>query len=157
MKVDIQYSVDPVLWNEGLSGEDDTAELVLRTIIPVNQLSIYGAVADMCDELACSISGCSESTGKLVAQSNSETIVMPTEFSTTNKTPQTNGKVQGNLLHDCEQNSQIFQNDQQLIKLCSNVGITKTVARRHGWLHKSKWRHWVKYERQKRRAHVEFS
>ena len=51
-------------------GDDGTAELVLRTIISVNQLSIYGAVADMCDELTCRISGCSESTGKLVAQKN---------------------------------------------------------------------------------------
>ena len=40
-----------------LCGDDNTAELVLRTIISVNQLSIYGAAADMCDELACRISG----------------------------------------------------------------------------------------------------
>ena len=29
----------------------------LRTIISVNQLSVYGAVADMCDELAWRVSG----------------------------------------------------------------------------------------------------
>ena len=106
-------------------GDDDTAELFLRTIFSVNQLSIYGAVANMCDELACRISACSESTGKLVAQNNSETMVMPTEFSTTNKTPRTNDKVQGNLLHDYERK---FAN-LPLIKLCSNAGITKTVAK----------------------------
>ena len=38
-------------------GDDDTAELVLRTIISVIQLSICAAVADTCDELACRISG----------------------------------------------------------------------------------------------------
>ena len=110
VKVDIPHSVDPVLWNEEIwrskvkdklsihfCGDDKTVEVVLRTIISVNQLSIYGAVADMCDELACRISGCAESTGKLVAQNNSETMVMPTELSTTNKTPRTNDKVQGNL------------------------------------------------------------
>ena len=48
-------------------GDDNTAELVLRKIISVSQLSIYGAVADMCEELACRISGCSESTGNFVA------------------------------------------------------------------------------------------
>ena len=37
-------------------GDDISAELVLHTIISVNQLSICGAVADMCDELACRIS-----------------------------------------------------------------------------------------------------
>ena len=41
-------------------GDDKIVEVVLRTIISVNQLSIYGAVADMCDELACRISDCSE-------------------------------------------------------------------------------------------------
>ena len=41
-------------------GDEKTVEVVLRTIISVNQLSIYGAVADMCDELACRISDCSE-------------------------------------------------------------------------------------------------
>ena len=55
-------------------GDDNTAEVVLRSIISVNQLSIYGAVADMCDELACRISDCSESTGKPVAQDNPETM-----------------------------------------------------------------------------------
>ena len=108
-------------------GDDNTAELVLRTVIPVNQLSNYGAVADMCDELACRISGCSESTGKLVAQNNSETVVMPTEFSTTNKTPRTNDKVQGHLLHDYEHKIANLPDHLHLIKLCSNVGLTKTL------------------------------
>ena len=143
VKVDIPYSVDPVLWNEEIwkkkkgkgqlskhfCGDDYTAELVLRTIISVNQLSNNGAVADMCDELACRISDCSESTGKLVAQNNSETMVMPTELSTTNKTPRTNETAQGDLLHDYEQKFANLPDHLQLIKLCSNVGITKTVAR----------------------------
>ena len=45
-------------------GDDNTAEVDLGTIISVNQLSIHGAVADICDELAWRISGCSESTRK---------------------------------------------------------------------------------------------
>ena len=32
------------------NGSDDTIELILRTIISVNQLSVYGAVADLCEE-----------------------------------------------------------------------------------------------------------
>ena len=31
---------------------DETVELILRTVISVNQLSIYGAVANLCEELA---------------------------------------------------------------------------------------------------------
>ena len=61
-------------------GDDKTVEVVLRTTISVNQLSIYGAAADMCDELACRISDCSERTGKPVAQDNPETTVIPTEL-----------------------------------------------------------------------------
>ena len=52
--------------------DSDEAEVILRTI-SVNQLSINAAVADMCGELARSISGSSKSTGRLVAQNNSET------------------------------------------------------------------------------------
>ena len=78
-------------------GDDKTAELVLRTIICVNQLSTYGAVADY------RISGCSERTGELVAQGNPETTVIPTELSTTNKSLRTDDNVQGNLLHNHEQ------------------------------------------------------
>ena len=32
------------------NGSSDTIELILRTIISVNQLSVYGAVADLCRE-----------------------------------------------------------------------------------------------------------
>ena len=99
------------------------------TIISVNQLNIYGAVADMCNELGCRISGCSESTGKPVAQNNSETVVMPTELSTTNKTRRTDDKMQGNMLHDYEQKFANLPDHLQLVKLCSNVGMTKTVAK----------------------------
>ena len=92
-------------------GDDKTVEVVLRTIISVNQLSIYGTVADMCDELACSISDCAARTGEPVAQDNPETTVIPTELMTTNKSPRSDENVQGNLLHNYEQKKkQIFQN-----------------------------------------------
>ena len=32
------------------NGSDDAIELIFRTIISVNQLSVYGAVADLCGE-----------------------------------------------------------------------------------------------------------
>ena len=34
---------------------DETIELILRTVISVNELSVYGAAADMCGELAWEI------------------------------------------------------------------------------------------------------
>ena len=104
-------------------GDDETVEVAL------NQLSVYGAVADMCDELAWRISGCSECTGKPVAQNKSETLVMPTESSTTHNPPRTNEKVQGNVLRDHEQKFATIPDHLHLIKLCSNASIVKTVAK----------------------------
>ena len=87
-------------------GDDNTTELVLRTIVSVKQLSIYGAVADMCDGLACRISGCSERTGELVALDNPETMVIPTECRTNHVGPMTMCK---EICCNCtSKNSQIF-------------------------------------------------
>ena len=93
-------------------------------------ITSVSAVADMCDELACRISDCSERTGKLVAQDNPETTVIPTELMTTDKSHRTDENVQGNLLQDHEQKFPNLPYHLQLTKLCSNAGITKTVARR---------------------------
>ena len=134
--------MDPVLWNEALCEaiekeycpyisvvDDETDEVILRTIFSVNQLSVYGAEADVCDELAWRISGCSESTGKLVAQKKSETPLMPTELSTRRNPPRTNEKVQGNLLRVYERQFANLPDPLQLIKLCFNAGIVKTVTK----------------------------
>ena len=67
------------------NGRDETVEVVIRTTISVNQFSICGAEADMCEELAWEISKCSEGIGRPVAPNDSETMVMPTELSTTIK------------------------------------------------------------------------
>ena len=50
------------------SAEGDTIETVFRTIISVNQLSIYGAVSDVYEEY----SACQTSTGRLVAAEQSD-------------------------------------------------------------------------------------
>ena len=46
--------------------DGDTIETVFRTIISVNQLSIYGTVSDLCEEY----SSCQTRTGRLVWQSD---------------------------------------------------------------------------------------
>ena len=66
-----------------------------------SSVRIYGAVADMCDELACRISGWTY-TG-LVAQEDRDTVVIPTALSSTNKSLRTDDNVQGNLLQNYEQ------------------------------------------------------
>ena len=54
--------------------------MILRTVIAVNQLSIYGAVADVCGELAWELSRHSKGTEKPVEPENLETMVMAPEM-----------------------------------------------------------------------------
>ena len=53
--------------------DEGTIETVLRTIISVNQLSIYGAVSDLCEEYK----SCLERTGRLSA-GQSDPLFVPT-------------------------------------------------------------------------------
>ena len=67
------------------NGSDETIELILRTVMSVNQLSVYGAVADLSKELARDSSG----AGEPAANENLESMVIPTEFPTANPISQT--------------------------------------------------------------------
>ena len=89
------------------------------------QLSVHGALADMCDELASRISDCSERARRLVAEDISGTMVVPTDLSTTTKPLLTNETVQGDLLREYERKLASLPDDLPLFKLCSNAGFTK--------------------------------
>ena len=84
----------------------------------------------MCDEPAWEISKCSEGTGRPAAPNDSETMVMPTQLSTTNETPPTDERVQGDLLRDYEQKFANLPVHLKLAKLCSNTGLANTVEKR---------------------------
>ena len=81
------------------NGSDETIEFILRTGISVNQLSVYGAVADLCGELA----GDSRGTGKPAANEDLKSMLIPTEFPTAKPVSQADAEVQGNLLREYEQ------------------------------------------------------
>ena len=55
------------------NGSDETIELVLRTVISVNQLSVHGAAPDFCKELARDSAGAM----KPAANENLDTMVIP--------------------------------------------------------------------------------
>ena len=78
------------------SGSDETIELILRTIISVNEFSIFGAAADLRKGLTRD----SSSAGKPAANENLESLVIPTEIPTAKPISQTNAEVQRKLL--CE-------------------------------------------------------
>ena len=78
------------------SGSDETIELLLHTVISPNQLSIYGAMADLCDEVPKRIGA----HGKPAA---------PEQW--------------GNLRQEYERKFQQLSEDQKLSKLCSDAGL----------------------------------
>ena len=61
----------------------DTIETAFRTIISVNQLSIYGAVSDLCEEYSI----CQTSTGRLVEAEQSDPFVAPADLLIMTPTP----------------------------------------------------------------------
>ena len=105
------------------NGSEETIDLILRTIVSVNQLSIYGAAAYLCEELARDSSGAE----KPAANENLESMVIPTEFPTANPFSQPDVEVRRKLLREYEQKFEKLPEQQKLTKLCSNAGFSKNI------------------------------
>ena len=58
--------------------DGDTIETVFRTVISVNQLSICGAVSDLCEEYRI----CQARTGRLVLVEQSDPLLVPSVMKT---------------------------------------------------------------------------
>ena len=76
-------------------GDEGTIETVYRSIISVNQLSIYGAVSDMCEE--CDT--CHVRTERLALAGQSDPLFVPTKLLMKTPTPSTDDPAQDDLLH----------------------------------------------------------
>ena len=107
------------------NGSDDTIEMILPTVVSVNQLSLDGAVAYLCRELARDSRG----TGKRAANENLVSMVIPTEFRTAIPISQTDAEEQGSLLREYEQKYAELLEQQKLTKLCSNAGFSKHITK----------------------------
>ena len=101
----------------------DTVETVFRTIVSANQLSIYGAVADLCVEFGTHVG--LEKTR--IREDQSQSMVAPTDLYDLYK-PLANDLERGNPVHDYQQRVQNLSNEAQLIKLSADAGFVKTVA-----------------------------
>ena len=77
-------------------GSEETIELILRTIVSVNQIIIFGAVADLCKELSKD----SQVAVKLAANEDLESMEILSGLPIAD--PHTNAELQGNLLQDSE-------------------------------------------------------
>ena len=99
------------------TASDDTVQLLLKMVISVDQLSLYGALADLIKELPDD----QRAPRKLVAldQMEQEILIQPPVAEV-----HANDEGQGNLLQNNERRFEKLPKDQKLSKLCSESGLT---------------------------------
>ena len=102
--------------------DEGTIETVLGTIISVNQLSIYGAVSDLCDECK----SCHVRTGRPVLVGQSDPLFVPTSVMKT-PTPLTDDPAQEDLLQKYEERVDKLSQQNRVIKICTDAGFVTTV------------------------------
>ena len=86
--------------------DHETIKTVFRRIISVNQLSIYGAVSDLCEEY----SSCRTRTGRLVVAEQSDPLFAPADLLTMTPTPSIEIPAQENLLQKHKNEWKSFHN-----------------------------------------------
>ena len=104
--------------------DEATIETNVRTIIFVNQLSIHGALADLCEEFPQTLPVPDKT---YFVMERSESLVAPTDLFDIQKFP-THVQEQGDLLFHHRESVQNLSDEEQLIKLSTNVGFVKTVS-----------------------------
>ena len=92
--------------------DGDTIETVLRTTISVNQLSIYGAASDVCEEY----SSCQTRTGRPVLAGKSDPLFAPANLLTMTSTSSVEILAQENLLQKHKELVEKLPQLDQLIK-----------------------------------------
>ena len=97
---------------------------LFRTIISVDQLSIYGAVSDLCEE----ISSCQTRTGTPVLAKQSDPVFAPADFLITTPRPSIEIPAQENLLQKHKERLEKLPQPGGLIKICTDAGFLKTVS-----------------------------
>ena len=135
-KADTQFSVPRVLCLGTLKSrgggklsthfcaDGGTIENVFRTIISVNQLSIYGAVSDLCEEYKA----CHVRTGRHVLARQSDPLFVPTSSLMKTPKPSTDDPVQEDLLQKYQERVQRLSQQNRVIKFCTDAGFLTTVG-----------------------------
>ena len=103
--------------------DGDTIETVFRTIISVSQLSIYGAVSDLCEEY----SSCQTRTGRTVLAEQSDPLFAPADLLITTPTLSIEILAQENLWQKNKERVEKLPQSDRLIKICTDAGFLKTV------------------------------
>ena len=93
--------------------DGDTIETIFRTIISVNQLSIYGAVSDLCEEYKA----CQARTWRPVLAGQSDSLFEPARLLMTTPIPSTEDPAQENLLQKFQERVDKLSQQDRLIKI----------------------------------------
>ena len=112
---------------------DPTIETIFRTIVPANQLSIYGAVADLCEEFDNSLFRAEKIYS---IEKQTESMVKTADLLNIQRLLPTNEQAQGDLLYNHQERVQNLSKEKQLIKMCTDAGFIKTVAPGHFFFNK---------------------
>ena len=103
--------------------DEGTIETVFRVIISVNQLSIYGAVSDLCEEFK----SCHVRTGRLVLVGQSDPLFVPTSSLMKTLAPSTEVLAQEDLLQKYQERVDKLSQQNRVIKFCTDAGFLTTV------------------------------
>ena len=105
-----------------IAAVQETIETVFRTITSVNQLSIYGAVADLCEECKT----CHVRTGRLVVVGQSNPLFVPSVMKT--HIPLNDDPAQEeDLLQKYQERIEKLSQQDRACKFCTDAGFLTTV------------------------------
>ena len=103
--------------------DEGTIGTVFRTIISVNQLSIYGAVSDLCEECK----SCHVKTGTPVLVGQSDPLCVPTSSLMKTPPPSTDGTAQEDQFQKYQERAERLSQQNRVIKFCTDAGFLTTV------------------------------
>ena len=104
------------------SADGDTIE-VFSTMISVNQLSIFGAVSDLCDDY----SACQARTVRPVLARQSDPLFEPASLLMTTPTPSIDDPVEEALLQKYQERVERPSQQKRVIKIYTDAGFLTTV------------------------------
>ena len=103
--------------------DGDTIETVFRTNISVNQLSIYGAVSDLCEEYGT----CLTRTERPVLAAKSGPLFEQASLWMTTPTPSTEDPAQEDLLQTYQERVEKLSQQNRVVKISADAGCLTTV------------------------------
>ena len=103
--------------------DEGTIETVFRTIFSVNQLSIYGAVSDLCEECKT----CHVRTGRPVLVGQCDPWFAPTSSLIKTPTPSTDDPAHEDQVQKYQERVDKLSQQNRVIKFCIDAGFLTTV------------------------------